>query len=230
MKKLALITGASRGLGRDIAITLSNRFKVGIHYFSGRERAEEVLSRVKDAGGEGGIIWGDLSNENGVRDFVVETKKIFGEPDILINNFGPIIVKNLLDNELNDWLYLLQTNLLAPFLLIKAFLPSMREKKWGRIINIGFSESSKNRIFKEIVPYLISKNALLTLTLSIAKIEKNSGVTCNMISPYVLQEGIFPKRKKKVSRIPFEKIASLVLFLCDDKAGNLNGENFILKD
>lgn len=229
MKKSALITGASRGLGRDIAIALSKKFKVGIHHFSGKERAEEILRRVKDLGGEGEIIWGDLSTENGVKDFIIETKKSFGDPDILINNFGPIIVKNLFDNELNEWLYILHTNLLTPFLLIKAFLPSMRNKKWGRIINIGFSESSKNRAFKEIVPYSISKNALLTLTLSIAKIEKGSGVTCNMISPYVLQEGIFPKEKKG-SRIPFEKITSLVLRLCDDKAGNLNGRNFILRD
>lgn len=229
MKKLALVTGGSRGLGKEIAIALSKKFKVGIHYFRGKERSEEILRKIEENGRESVLIWGDLSTEKGVREFINETKKNFGEPDILINNFGPIIFKNLFENELRDWLYILQTNLLTPFLLIKEFLPSMREKKWGRIINIGFSESLRPKAFTEIVPYSISKNALLILTLSIAKMERDSGITCNMISPYLLEEGIFPKGKRKVTTTPFEKISSIVLHLCEDRASNLNGKNFILK-
>ncbi len=230
MKRLALITSASRSLGKEIVIALSKKFSVGIHYFEGEERAKEILRRIKKEGGHGRVIRGDLSTEKGARDFVLEVRKNFGDPDILINNFGPIILKNLLDTDLDDWLYILQTNLLTPFILIKEFLPSMREKKWGRIINIGFSESSKPRAFKRIIPYAISKNALLTLTLSIAKMEKNSGVTCNMVSPYVLEEGIFPESGKDAKRIPFEKVTSLILHLCEDEASNINGENFMIKD
>lgn len=229
MKRLALVTGGSRGLGKKIAIALSKKFRVGIHYFSGKKRSEEIMRKIEENGGESLLIWGDLTTEEGVREFIHETKKNLGEPDILINNFGPIIFKNLLENELRDWSYILQTNLLTPFLLIKEFLPSMREKKWGRIINIGFSESSRPKAFEEIVPYSISKNALLILTLSIAKMERDSGITCNMISPYILEEGISPKGKKKANITPFEKISSLVLLLCEDKASNLNGKNFILK-
>lgn len=228
MKKLALVTGASRGLGRAIAIALSKKFKVGIHYFKGKERAEEILKEIENSRGEGKLIWGDLSNWEGVKSFISETKKNFGVPDILINNFGPIVMKNLYDNELNDWWYILHTNLLAPFLLIKEFLPFMRERKWGRIINIGFSEVSKPRAFKNIVPYAISKSALLTMTLSIAKLEKDSGVTCNIISPYILEEGVFPE-SKKVMRTSFDKIVSLILYLCEEKANKINGKNFIVK-
>jgi len=229
MKKLALVTGSSRGLGKEIAIALSKKFKVGIHYFGGKERAEETLTKIEKDGGEGVLIWGDLSTDKGVGEFINETRKNFGEPDILINNFGPIIFKNVFENELKDWSYILQTNLLTPFLLIREFLPSMKKKRWGRIINIGFSESSKPSAFKEIIPYSISKNALLILTISIAKILRNSGVTCNMISPYILEEGISPKGKRKGSITPFEEVTSIVLLICDEKSSNLNGRNFILK-
>lgn len=229
MKKLALITGASAGLGRAITIALSKKFKVGIHYFEGRERGEAILKEIENNKGEGKLIWGNLSNEKGVKDFILATKKNFGKPDILINNFGPIIIKNLYENELNDWWYILHTNLLTPFLLIKEFLPFMREKKWGRIINIGFSEANKSRAFKNIVPYAIAKSALLTLTKSIAKLEKKSGITCNIISPYLLEEGISPI-KRKASRTSFDKIISLILYLCEEEAENINGKNFIIKD
>ncbi len=230
MKRLALITGASRGLGKEIALALSKKFSVGIHYFEGEERAKEILKRIKKEGEDGKVIWGDLSTEKGARDFVLNVKRNFGDPDILINNFGPIILKDLFETELDEWLYIFQTNLFTPFILIKEFLPKMKERKWGRIINIGFSESSKPRAFKKITPYAISKNALLTLTLSIARIEKKSGVTCNMISPYVLEEGVFPESKKDVKIVPFKKVTSLILRLCDDKSSGINGKNFVLKD
>jgi len=230
MKKIALVTGASRGLGKEIALALSSKFKVGIHYFQSKERGEEILKRIVDNGGEGELIWGDLGSDEGVRNFVLNVREGLGDPDILINNFGPIIFKDLFEIEKEDWIYMFQTNLLTPYILIREFLPTMIERKWGRIINIGFSESCKPKAFKEIVPYSISKIALLILTLSVAKTLKNSGVTCNMISPYILEEGIPPKKGKKVKKIPFEKITSLVLSLCEERAWNLNGRNFIIKD
>ena len=212
MKRVAIVTGSSRGLGKEIVIALSSKFKVGIHYFQGKKNGEEILKRIKDNGGEGELIWGDLSSDEGARNFVMEVKKSLGDPDILINNFGPIIFKDLFEIEKNDWIYMLQTNLLTPYILIREFLPKMIERKWGRIINIGFSESCKPKAFREIVPYSIAKSALLILTLSIAKTLKNSGVTCNIISPYILEEGIPPKKVKKIKKIPYEKITSLVSF------------------
>ncbi len=229
MKKLALVTGASRGLGKEIALALSQKFKVGVHYFHGLQKAEEILRNIKSIDGEGEVIHGDLRTKEGVERFIKETKDKFGTPDILVNNFGPILVKDLFENCWEDWDFILSANLLAPFLLIKEFVPYMREKGWGRIINIGFSEANKKEAFKKIVPYVISKNALLILTRSVSKLERKHGITCNLISPYILEEGVLPPGENENARIPFQEIISLIKYLCEDRAGNITGRNYVLK-
>ncbi|MGQ9618721.1 MAG: SDR family NAD(P)-dependent oxidoreductase [Candidatus Aminicenantia bacterium] len=228
MKKVALVTGASKGLGKEIAVALSEKYIVGIHYFKGLERALEVLQIIKEKGGEGELIQGDLSSKEGVEKFAIDLRRMLGNPDILVNNFGPIILKNLLENTSEDWLYMFQTNLITPFVLMKEFIPTMREKGWGRIINIGFSESSKIKAFREIVPYAISKNALFILTRSIAKMEKGTGITCNLISPFILEEGISPNGGVAFARTSFGEVISIINFLCQER-NLITGKNFVLR-
>lgn len=229
--KIALVTGSSRGIGRDIALSLADIASgVAVHYKSDRDEALEVVKVIKQQGKLSASFKADLTKGGTASDLIKKVEKKFGKIDILINNFGPILVKPWEKVTSKDWEYILRSNLESAFFCLKAALPGMRKRKWGRIINIGYSRAEQLVAFPTVMPYAVSKTGLLILTRTVASSVASSGITVNMVSPGLIEGGIFPPDKNipKGRRGSFKDISEAILFLVSERADFITGTNLIV--
>ncbi len=229
--KIALVTGSSRGIGQDIALNLADvSYGVAVHYKSNRKAAEEVARKIREKGKLGASFRADLTKEREATALVRKVEEKFGKIDILVNNFGPILVKSWEKVTSLEWDYILHSNLLSSLYCLKAVLPGMRKRKWGRIVNLGYSRAEQLVAFSTITPYAIAKTGLLILTRSVAASEASAGITVNMVSPGLMEGGILPESKS----VPrgrlgkFEDVSSAVLFLVSEEADFIRGTNLIV--
>ncbi len=180
--KTAIVTGASRGIGRAIAIALaSNGADVAINYLSRDEEAAEVVSQIRGLGRGAIAIKADVSISDDVRRLVGAVEGEIGRPDILINNAGIGLARAMDEITEVDWVRMLAVNLTSAFLMIQAVLPGMRNRRWGRIISLS---SVAAQIGGVIGPhYAASKSGLLGLTHYYAAHLAREGITVNAIAP-----------------------------------------------
>jgi len=229
--KIALVTGSNRGMGREIALRMADITSgVAIHYKNNRKAAEEAVRKIREKGKLGRAFRADLTKDREAAALVKKVEEKFGKVDILINNFGPILVKSWEKVTPSDWEFILRSNLGSAVSCIKAVVPGMRKRKWGRIINLGYSRVEQLVAFPTITPYAIAKTGLLILTRTVAASEASSGITVNMVSPGLMEGGILPKDKNipkgRLGR--FEDVAEAVLFLISEKADLITGANLIV--
>jgi 3-oxoacyl-[acyl-carrier protein] reductase len=181
--KVALVTGASRGLGASIARKLAAcGAKVAINYFGSPQKARQVLEQIHQACGIAEVFQADVRDETAVADLVAQTAKKFGPIDILvINATGPQPFIRLDDLTWRHCLDQLEFFVKSPVLLAKAVLPSMKERRAGRIINLG------SEVFERGVPefsnYVSAKGAQLGLTRSWAMELAPWQITVNLVAP-----------------------------------------------
>jgi 3-oxoacyl-[acyl-carrier protein] reductase len=181
--KVALVTGASRGLGAAIARKLAaGGAKVAINCFGSPQKARQVLEQIRQAGGTAEVFQADVRDETAVADLVAQTAKKFGPIDILvINATGPQPFIRLDDLNWRHCLDQLEFFVKSPVLLAKAVLPSMKERRSGRIINLG------SEVFERGVPefsnYVSAKGAQLGLTRSWAMELAPWQITVNLVAP-----------------------------------------------
>lgn len=230
-ERVALVTGSSRGIGREIALRLADEVAVvAVHYNSDSKAAEEVAGEIKKKGKLSRAFRADLNNEREAIDLIGGVEAEFGKVDILVNNFGPLISKPWQEVAAAEWEAMFRGNFLSALHCLKAALPGMRARKWGRIINIGYSRVEHLGAFSTITPYAVAKTALLILTRSVAVSEIKSGVTVNMVSPGLIKGGILPAAKN----IPEESIgtpkdvAEAVAFLSSEGTSRITGTNLIV--
>ena len=229
--RIALVTGASRGIGRAIALRLAEDVSgVAIHYFSRREEAQELAAAIRDKGKLSAVFRADLTKKAQAAGLVKKVEERFARVDILVNNVGPLLVKRWDQLEVADWERVLRGNLLGPYFCLKAALPGMRKRKWGRVVNIGYSRAERLGAFPTIVPYAVAKTGLLTLTRTAAASEAANGITVNMVSPGLIRGGVMPRvRDLDESRLgTFEDVAEAVAFCASDKAAAVTGSNVIV--
>jgi 3-oxoacyl-[acyl-carrier protein] reductase len=229
--KIALVTGSSRGMGKDIALTLGETIgAVAIHYFTQRQAALSVVETIEQKGTRSAAFRADLSSEKSANLLIQRVQDKFGRLDILINNFGPIFIKSWKKVTAKEWESVYRGNLLSALNCMKAALPGMRKRKWGRIVNIGYSRVEQLTAFTTITPYAVAKTGLLLLTRTAARTEASVGVTVNMVSPGLMQGGVLPKD----DRVPagrlgkYEDVSSAVMFLVSEDAGYVTGTNLIV--
>jgi len=229
--KIALITGSSHGLGREIALRMADVVSgIAVHYKDHRQEAEDIVSKVKQKRKRGEAFRADLTKEKEPGKLIRRIESTLGPVDILINNFGPIMVKPWDKVELKEWEYIFRANLGSAFECLKAVLPGMRKRGWGRIINIGYSRAEQILAFPTITPYAIAKTGLLILTRTAAATEYSSGITVNMVSPGLLKGGILPKSKNVpgVKLGTYKDVSEAVLFLISEEASFITGTNLIV--
>lgn len=230
-ERIALVTGSSKGIGRDIAIRLTEICSgVAVHYMNNRQAAGKVVDRIKEKGKRSEYFRADLTKEKEALSLVRKVEEQFGKIDILVNNFGPILVKPWEKVTSFEWELVLRANLLSALYCLKAVLPGMRKREWGRIVNLGYSRVEQLVAFSTITPYAIAKTGLLILTRSAAASEASAGITVNMVSPGLMKGGILPGRRD----IPrgrlgkFKDVSRAVLFLVSEEADFITGTNLIV--
>jgi len=229
--RIALVTGASRGIGRAIALRLAEDVSgVAVHYFSRREEAQELAVAIREKGKLSAVFRADLTKKAQAAGLVKKVEERFARVDVLVNNVGPLLVKPWDQLEVADWERVLRGNLLGAYFCMKAALPGMRKRKWGRIVNLGFSRAEHLGAFPTIVPYAVAKTGLLTLTRTAAAAEAANGITVNMVSPGLIRGGALPQVRDLAESTlgSFEDVAEAVAFCASAGAAAITGSNLIV--
>ena len=229
--RIALVTGASRGLGRAIALRLAEDVSgVAVHYLTRRDEAQELAAAIREKGKLSAVFRADLTKKAQAAGLIKKVEERFARVDILVNNVGPFLVKPWDQLEVADWERVLRGNLFGPYFCAKAALAGMRKRKWGRIVNIGYSRAEHLGAFPTIAPYAVAKTGLLVLTRTAAASEVGNGITVNMVSPGLIRGGVLPQaRDLSESQLgTFEDVAEAVAFCASDKAASVTGANLIV--
>lgn len=216
MKKNAIITGGSRGLGKYIATRLARTKNLSSLTLisKNRDNLSAIVSELKRIKKDLPVhgIYSDLSNERGIAFAIKQLRKLDLDFNILINNASASAIGRLDDLHHKSIVSVINLNLTAPLLLIKFFLPYARKNGWGRIINI--SSISVNHPSSSIIPYIVSKAGLNKLSECIHISDAAHGITCNTIMPGLMLTDMgkkairynFPSYGGKNSAIIEEKI------------------------
>ncbi len=178
---VALVTGASSGIGREIANALAEAGAAVVLVARRAERLTEVKREVEGVGGQAAAFAADLADTEALRATAERAASFFGAPDIVVNAAGINIRKPLLEVTLADWDTVLSINVAAPFFLSQALAPAMIAKGWGRIINIASLQSV--RAFPMGATYGVSKGGIAQLTRAQAEAWSRHGVNANAIAP-----------------------------------------------
>jgi 3-oxoacyl-[acyl-carrier protein] reductase len=180
--KTGLVTGASRGIGRAIAIALAKEgADVAVNYRTREDEAKEVCKQIESLGRSSLSVKADISIASEVARLIEIISRELGTPSILVNNAGMARVHTLEKITERDWDELISTNLKSVFLITQAVLPGMRAKSWGRIINIS---SAAAQIGGVVGPhYAASKAGIVGLTHYYASHLAKEGITVNAIAP-----------------------------------------------
>lgn len=179
--RVALVTGASSGIGREIAATLAGAGAAVVMVARRESALDETRAAIAAAGGKAAALAAELSDRASLPRAADSAPSFFGAPDILVNAAGINIRKPFLDLTPAEWDAVLAINLDAPFLLTQALAPAMIARRWGRVIHIASLQSV--RAFPMGVPYGASKGGIAQLTRAQAQALSPHGVTVNAIAP-----------------------------------------------
>jgi len=229
-ERVALVTGAVRGMGRATALALARRVScVAVHYRASVKEAAETVAQIERLGKRAAPFAADLTDEGQAADLVRKVEEAFGRLDILVNNIGPFLVKPWQELTGGDWDAVFRGVLESAHFCMKAALPGMLRRGWGRVINIGYSRAEQLGSFPTITPYAIAKTGLLILTRTAAVSEVANGVTVNTVSPGIIEGGVLPSAKIPQAAIgKFGDVAEAVVFLASDEAAAVTGANIIV--
>jgi 3-oxoacyl-[acyl-carrier protein] reductase len=202
---IALVTGASRGIGAAIAIALAEAgAAVAVNYRERADDAETVVGKIKGMGGRAIAIAADVSQAAAVARMVDQAASALGPIDILVNNAGLAIVRGIDDLTESDFDVTIAVNLKSAFLCTQAVLPGMRAKKWGRIVNI--SSGAARGAGAIGVHYNASKAGMEGLTRGYAARLVKEGITVNAVAPSLIETDMMRGRSDLASRIPLGRL------------------------
>jgi 3-oxoacyl-[acyl-carrier protein] reductase len=219
--RVALVTGGSRGIGAAISSELARSgAAVAVNYRERPEAANELVESLRAAGGRAIAVQADVSRGDAVTGMVEWIKSELGPIDILINNAGIAITRGVDDLTEADFDRTIAVNLKSVFLCTQAVLPMMRDRKWGRIVNIS---SGAARGAGAIGPhYNASKAGIEGLTRGYAARLVKEGITVNAVAPSLIETDMMRGRDNLASRIPLgrlgrpDEVAKAVLMLIDN--------------
>ena len=230
--KIALVTGASQGIGRACALELAKSgATVALAARSGG-KLEAVAAEIVAAGGQARTYWLDVSNEGSIRACAKDVLANLGKVDILVNNAGITKDGVALRMKLADFDDVLRTNLTGAFLLTQAVISSMMKGRWGRVINITSVVGETGAAGQ--ANYAASKAGMIGLTKSLAREFASRNITINAVAPGFIQTAMtdeLPEAHKAaiLAQIPLARygsdhdIAAAVAFLASDAAGYITG-------
>lgn len=230
IKKVALVTGASRGIGKEIALTLARSGVVVIGTATSENGANAISEYLAEFSGRGVVL--DVTNKENIDNVIKNIAANDGDITILVNNAGVTKDNLLLRMKEEDWDEVIDTDLKSVFLLVKAAIRGMTKARFGRIINVasvvGFMGNPGQ------INYSAAKGGLITMTKSIAKEFGSRNITANCVAPGFIQTDMTDKlpeetRQEYIRNIPLGRfgdvsdIANAVKYLASDEAGYVTG-------
>jgi len=236
--KVSLVTGASRGIGKAIALKLANLgSKVAVNYVAieagNKVDADDLVESITHNGGEAMAVEADMRDSEAVKAMVEQVTDRWSKVDILVNNAG--INRDTLLLRMSDdaWDDVVNTNLRGAYLCTKFALKSMMRQEWGRIISISSVTGIVGNIGQS--NYAASKGGIIAFTKSIAREAGSRNITVNAVAPGFIVTGMTdklpPERKEAIlAMVPLQRfgqpedVAELVAFLASEKAGYITGQ------
>ena len=230
--RVALVTGASQGIGQACALELAKSGAAVALAARNQEKLQQVAAEIAAAGGTSAVFALDVADEEQIKSTVKAAISQLGKIDILVNNAGITRDQLVMRMTRADWDTVINTNLTSAYLCTQAVIGSMLKQRWGRIINI-------TSIFGQIgqagqANYAASKAGLIGLTMAIAREVASRNITCNAVAPGFIQTSMTAVlsddfKQKAVEMIPLgrvgaaEDIAHAVRFLASDEASYITG-------
>ena len=237
--KVALITGASRGLGKAMAVELAAAGAAVILVGRDRAKLDETAAEASHKGARAAVFVTDVAVESQVLALQEAVTQQFGRVDILINNAGINLRKPLVQFTLEEWRRVMDANLTSVFLMCRAFIPLMQGRGWGRIINLTSIMSHVSLPGRTV--YSASKSGLLGFTRALALELAPEGITVVGISPGPFATELNTAlindaelNRQFLTKIPAgrwgkpEEIGKLARFLCSDDAGFITGTDILI--
>jgi len=230
--RVALVTGASQGIGRACALRLAKEGATVAVAARNQEKLNELVNEITAAGGKAAAFPLDVADEEQVKTAIKAAIAQFGKIDILVNNAGITRDQLIMRMKRADWDAVLQTNLTSAYLCIQQVIPAMLKQRWGRILNI-------TSVFGQVgqagqANYSASKAGLIGLTMAIAREVGSRNITCNAIAPGFIETAMTEVlsdefKQNAVKQIPLGRVgttadvASAVAFLASDEASYITG-------
>ncbi len=230
--RVALVTGASQGIGHACALTLARHGASIAVAARNQQKLEELAAAITAAGGKAAAFPMDVSDEDQIKSAIKSAIAHFGKIDILVNNAGITRDQLVMRMKRADWDSVLATNLTSAYLCIQNVIPSMLKQRWGRIINITSIFGQMGQAGQ--ANYAASKAGLIGLTMAIAREVASRNITSNAIAPGFIETSMTAAlseefKQSAVKQIPLgrvgtpEDIASAVAFLASDEASYITG-------
>jgi 3-oxoacyl-[acyl-carrier protein] reductase len=237
--KVAIVTGASRGIGRAVAERFAAEgARVTVNYVAGSSSAEEVVAGITARGGDAIAVRADVSRAGDARGLVAATMERFGRIDILVNNAGIMVAKGILETSEDDWDRTIDVNLKGPYLLSKEVAPIMIRQGAGTIINMSSNSGLYHPSAMRFTEYVVSKAGLNGLTKALA-LALGPHITVNAICPGWIRtdmlEEVDPEVHQRILAETAlarwgtpEDIAASAVFLASSEAAFITGELLIV--
>jgi len=236
-KRVALITGGGRGVGRALSLALAQRgWIIAACYRRSEKEAGELNSALQNMGAEALLVRADVSVPEKAEALVRQVEDEYGRIDALINCIGSYRRIHLMQESVEGWHSMFDNNLHPVFYLTRAAAPGMIQRKRGRIVNFSMVNADQLVGQPYITAHYIAKIGVLVLTRSLARILAPHGITANSISPGFLETGSVPQEElsRSFQNIPAgymgtpDDAVGAVLYLLSDEARYVNGTNIHL--
>jgi 3-oxoacyl-[acyl-carrier protein] reductase len=230
--RVALVTGASQGIGRACAVQLAKDGAAVALVARNQEKLEEAMQEIVAAGGQAAVFAADIADEEQVKAAFKAAMAQFGKLEILVNNAGVTKDQLVMRMKRADWDTVLNTNLTSAYLCIQQAISPMLKQRWGRIINITSVFGQTGQAGQ--ANYAASKAGLIGLTMAIAREVASRSITCNAVAPGFIETAMTSVlaeefKQSALKMIPLgrvgasQEVADAVAFLASDKAAYITG-------
>jgi 3-oxoacyl-[acyl-carrier protein] reductase len=230
--RVALVTGASQGIGRACALKLAKCGASVALVARNQQKLEELAQEIAQAGGDARVFVADVENEDQVKTTFKAAVATFGKIDILVNNAGITRDQLIMRMKRADWDAVLNTNLTSAYLCTQQAIGSMLKQRWGRIINITSVFGQTGQAGQ--ANYAASKAGLIGLTMAVAREIGSRNITCNAVAPGFIETAMTSAlsdeiRQSALKMIPLNRVgtpgevANCVAFLASDEAAYITG-------